>query len=52
MRVDQIDQVTINVKNLDESVKLFSETFGITFLPTPEVTVWARRSQPVLRNGL
>lgn len=33
MRVDQIDQVTINVKNLEESVKLFSETLGITFLP-------------------
>ena len=31
MRVDQIDQVTINVKNLDESVKLFSETFVSPF---------------------
>jgi hypothetical protein len=39
MRVDQIDQVTINVKNLEESVKLFSETLGITFLPTREVKV-------------
>jgi catechol 2,3-dioxygenase-like lactoylglutathione lyase family enzyme len=39
MRIDQIDQVTINVKNLEESVKLFSDTLGITFLPTREVTV-------------
>ena len=43
MRVDQIDQVTINVKNLDESVKLFAETFGITFFPTREVTVGTTR---------
>jgi hypothetical protein len=52
MCVDQIDQVTVNVKNLDESVKLFYETFGILFLPTREVAVWARRSQLVLRNDL
>ena len=43
MRVDQIDQVTINVKNLEESVKLFSETLGITFLPPREVTVGKTR---------
>ena len=43
MRVDQIDQVTINVKNLDESVQLFSETLGITFLPTREVTAGTTR---------
>ena len=39
MRVDQIDQVTINIKNLEERVKLFSETLGITFLPPRDVTV-------------
>ena len=43
MRVDQIDQITINVKNLEESVKLFSDTLGITFLPTREVTVGSTR---------
>jgi catechol 2,3-dioxygenase-like lactoylglutathione lyase family enzyme len=43
MRVDQIDQVTINVKNLEESVKLFSEALGITFLPPREVTVGKTR---------
>lgn len=31
MRAEQIDQVTINVKNLEESVKLFSEVLGINF---------------------
>lgn len=31
MRAEQIDQVTINVKNLEESVKLFSEVLGIQF---------------------
>ncbi len=39
MRVEQIDQVTINVKSLEESVKLLSETLGITFLPPRDVTV-------------
>lgn len=39
MRIDQIDQVTINVKNLEESVKLFSTALGITFLPPREVKV-------------
>ena len=43
MRVEQIDQVTINVKNLEESVKLFSEVLGITFLPPREVTVGKTR---------
>jgi catechol 2,3-dioxygenase-like lactoylglutathione lyase family enzyme len=43
MRVDQIDQVTINVKNLEESVKLFSESLGITFQPPREVTVGKTR---------
>src|SRR5262245_27191096 len=43
MRVDKIDQITINVKNLEESVKLFSDTLGITFLPTREVTVGGTR---------
>lgn len=43
MRIDQIDQVTINVKNLEESVKLFSETLGITFLPPRDVTVGKTR---------
>ena len=31
MRAEQIDQVTINVKNLEESIKLFSEVLGIRF---------------------
>lgn len=39
MRVDRIDQVTINVKNIEASVKLFSEALGIPFLPTREVNV-------------
>jgi catechol 2,3-dioxygenase-like lactoylglutathione lyase family enzyme len=39
MRVDQIDQVTINVKNLEASVKLFSAALGLTFLPPREVKV-------------
>lgn len=39
MRIDQIDQVTINVKNLEESVKLFSTALGVTFLPPREVKV-------------
>jgi hypothetical protein len=39
MRIDKIDQVTINVKNLEESAKLFSEALGIRFLPTREVIV-------------
>jgi catechol 2,3-dioxygenase-like lactoylglutathione lyase family enzyme len=43
MRIDQIDQVTINVKNLEESVKLFSEALGIPFLPPREVTVGQTR---------
>jgi catechol 2,3-dioxygenase-like lactoylglutathione lyase family enzyme len=43
MRVDQIDQVTINVKNLEESVKLFSGVLGVSFLPPREVTVGQTR---------
>jgi len=39
VRIDQIDQITINVKNLEESVKLFSTALGITFLPPREVKV-------------
>ncbi len=31
MRAEQVDQVTINVKNLGESVKLFSEVLGVKF---------------------
>ena len=31
MRAEQIDQVTINVKNLEESVALFSDVLGIQF---------------------
>jgi len=39
MRTEKIDQVTINVRNLEESVKLFSEALGISFLQPREVTV-------------
>lgn len=31
MKAEQIDQVTINVKNLEESVKLFSSVLGVKF---------------------
>ncbi len=43
IRVERIDQVTLNVKNLEESVRLFSETLGISFFPPREVTVDQRR---------
>jgi catechol 2,3-dioxygenase-like lactoylglutathione lyase family enzyme len=43
MGVNQIDQITINVKNLEESVKLFSGALGITFLPPHEVMVGKTR---------
>ena len=39
MRIDHIDQVTLNVTNLEESMALFTDTLGITFLPIREVTV-------------
>ncbi|MCS6927604.1 MAG: VOC family protein [Candidatus Binatia bacterium] len=39
MRAEKLDQVTINVKNLEESVQRFSAALGIQFLPPREVTV-------------
>ncbi|MEW6300937.1 MAG: hypothetical protein AB1671_24925 [Thermodesulfobacteriota bacterium] len=39
MRTEKLDQVTINVKNLEESVRQFSAALGIQFLPPRDVTV-------------
>lgn len=39
MRAERLDQVTINVKNLEESVQRFSAALGVQFLPPREVTV-------------
>ena len=36
MKVEKVDRVAINVKNLDEAVKLFSDLFGITFYRVPQ----------------
>ncbi|MFC1971615.1 VOC family protein [Chloroflexota bacterium] len=35
MKVEKLDRVAINVKNLDAAVKLFSDLFGINFYRVP-----------------
>lgn len=43
MRTEKLDQVTMNVKNLEESVQRFSAVLGIQFLPPRAVTVGSTR---------
>ncbi len=36
MEIEKLDGVAVDVKNLDEAIKLFSDILGVTFVKFPE----------------
>ena len=43
MRAEQLDQVTLHVRNLEESMGFFSEVLGITFLAPFEANIGGQK---------
>lgn len=43
MRVEQLDQITLCVHNLEESMRFFSEVLGLTFLAPIEADVGGQK---------
>ena len=52
MKVEKLELVTVNVKNLDEAVKLFSDILGTTFVNLERDVEKTKQKIAVERTGL